>query len=223
MESRLLDIDEVTASIMSVVAEATNEDRLLFKQWVAEACQDIGVSSANLKNCDLEPKDGSFRKPTDMTAAVDLALYNAGGQELAYNFIQNSPARIHIDRFAVNATIIGDPTNIIKVDLSEDVYYYHLGTNGTQVTKMKLSYLAMNVDRYGFPLVPESNLTAYKMFCRWMWQLRRNDNQSAIAQAEMSWLRERAMARGRNKMPDEFRGREMFKKYLSMVSSPIFE
>jgi hypothetical protein len=221
MESRQLTIDEVTASVMNVVGEATNEDRLLFKQWVAECAQNLGANSTWMKNCELLPKDGSFLKPKDLTATVDLALY-AGTTEVRHKFIANSPGRIHVDRNQINATVSSTTTDYSVVDLSEDVYYFHLGNGGTQVTKMKISYLAIPVDREGFPLTPESNLDAYKMYCRWMWALRQNSNQSFINQSYDMWLRERERARGRNKMPDRFRANEFFKKYLSMVNAPIF-
>jgi len=224
METRQLNINEVTSSVMNVVGEATNEDRLMFKQWVAECMQELGPSSIQLKKVEIEPVDLSFRKPEDLTATVDLALYDVNGNELFYNFIANSPGRIHVDRFAVNASLIigTSVATFAKVDLSEDVYYFHLGSNGSNVSKMLLSYMAMPVDRQGFPLIPESNLTAYKMFCRWMWALRQNSNQSFIAQAYDMWLREKDRARGRNKMVDPMRAEQFFKKYMSLVSRPIF-
>ena len=206
METRQLNINEVTSSVMNVVGEATNEDRLMFKQWVAECMQELGPSSIQLKKVEIEPVDLSFRKPEDLTATVDLALYDVNGNELFYNFIANSPGRIHVDRFAVNASLI-------------------IGTSVAtfaNVAKMLLSYMAMPVDRQGFPLIPESNLTAYKMFCRWMWALRQNSNQSFIAQAYDMWLREKDRARGRNKMVDPMRAEQFFKKYMSLVSRPIF-
>lgn len=222
MESRQLTIDEVTSSVMTIIGESTNEDRLLFKQWVAECAQNLGANSTWMKNCELKPKDGSFQKPKDLTATIDLALYDSSGRELTHRFIGNSPGRIHVDRNVINATI--SSTNVSSIiDLSEDVYYFHMGNGGDQVATMQISYMAIPVDRQGFPLVPESNLDAYKMYCRWMWSLRQNNNQSFIAQSYEMWLRERERARGRNKMPDRFRANAFFKSYLSMVSAPIFD
>lgn len=231
MESRQLTIDEVTSSVMLVVKEATSEDRLMFKQWVAECMQDIGPSSFWFKSCDLEVHDGSIRKPKDLTSTIDLALYDSAGKELVFKFIANSPGRIHVDRFSINATSITNTVltssvlNFTNIDLSEDVYYFHLGGTSADVLSVdhaRISYMAMPVDRQSFPLIPESNLTAYKMFCRWMWSLRQNNNQSFIAQCESSWLMQRNMARGKNKLLDPMRAAEFFKSYLSMVSLPIF-
>ncbi len=230
MESRQLTIDEVTASVMLIVKAATNEDRLMFKQWVAECMLDIGPSSVDFKTADINAIDGSIRKPKDLSATIDLALYDSGGRELSFKFIANSPGRIHIDRFSTNATVIGN-TNLATVvnpptiDLSEDVYYYHLGGSNADILTVdhaRISYMCFQMDRMGMPLIPESNLTAYKAFCRWMWFMRQNENQSAIAQSEQTWLHQRAMARGKNKMPDPFRAKAFFAKYLSMVNVPIF-
>jgi hypothetical protein len=218
MEARQLTVDEATSSVMTIVKEATTEDRLLFKQWIGECLLNMGPVSSWRKACVINPKDGSFRKPSDLSATIDIALFDASDSEVPFNFILNSPARIHPDRFVVNATIPSImPT---MVDLSEDIYYFHLGGSGSSsVIGAKLVYLAMPVDREGFPYIPESNLDAYKMYCNWMWSLRERSSQSSIAQAYQMWLQERSIAKGKNKMPDEMRTHQAFRKYLSMISN----
>ncbi len=223
METRQLTIDEVTASAMSIVKEATNEERLLFKQWCGECVLNMGAHGTWRKSCDLSIEDGSFKKPSDLSATIDLALYTSAGQEIKYRFIGNSPGRVHVDRFLVNATIINTSSVVSSnIDLSEDIYYYHVGGQISNISFARISYLAFPVDRQGFPLIPESNLDAYKMYTKWMWALRENNNHSAIDQAYQMWKEQRAIAKGKNKTPDEFRAKQAFSKYMSMVNQPTF-
>lgn len=222
MDSRLLDINEATASCMAIIKGATDEDRALFRAWVAECMNQIGPNIAWRENCEITPKDGSIRKPKNHVGSLEIGLYNSLNQELKYNFIPLSTARIHVDRFEIRDNL-SNTTASGRVDMSEDAYYYHLGTNGSSVDHMKLSYMAMPTDRDGMPLIPENNLTAYKMFCRWQWSMREDISQASIAQSYDMWLREFGMARGKNKMPDVHRATQAFKRYLSMVSAPKFD
>jgi hypothetical protein len=163
-----------------------------------------------------------MKKPSDLTATIDIALYDTNDNELKYHFIPNLPGRVHPDRFALYEIVNEDNEQTYRVDLAEDAYNYHLGTNGELVSRALIGYLAMPVDRQGMPMIPEGNLTAYKMFCRWNYAMRKNNNQSFIDQSYTMWLKERDRAKGRNKMPDVFRGKEFFKKYLSLFNSPRF-
>jgi len=217
-----LNIDEVTAASMAVIEEATQEDRNLFRAWIVECMRDIGPNVSWYKRCELKPKNSSMRKPADHTATVDIALYDSSDSELVYSFIPNVPGRVHPDRFALYDNVATD-TLSPRVDLSEDAYYYHLGTNASLVNSALIGYLAMPTDRDGMPMVPENQLTAYKMFCRWNYAMRKNNNQSFIEQSYNMWLKERDRAKGRGKMPDPLRGKEIFKKYLNLYSSPKFD
>lgn len=216
-----LNIDEVTAASMAVIEEATAEERNLFRAWIVECMRDIGPNSSWYKRCSLTPKNLSLKKPSDHTATVDLALFDRSNNELQYNFIPNVSGRIHPDRFALYDNLSTD-TRTNRIDVSEDAYYYHLGSNGELVNSALIGYLAMPVDRDGMPLIPENQLTAYKMFCRWNYAMRKNNNQSFIDQSYSIWLRERDRAKGRGKMPDPLRGIQAFKKYLSLYSTPKF-
>jgi hypothetical protein len=216
-----LNIDEVTAASMAVIEEATQEDRNLFRAWVVECMKDIGPNSSWYKRCELKPKNSSLKKPADHTATVDIALFDSSDNELLYTYVPNLAGRVHPDRFALYDNVT-DSTRTTKVDISEDAFFYHLGTNASLVDSALIGYLAMPVDRDGMPMVPENQLTAYKMFCRWNFAMRKNNNQSFIEQAYGMWLKERDRAKGRGKMPDPFRGVQIFKKYLSLVGTPKF-
>lgn len=217
-----LNIDEVTAASMAVIGEATNEDRNLFRAWVVECMKDIGPNHSWYKRCELKPKNGSLKKPSDHTATVDIALFDTTSNPLEYTYVPNLAGRVHPDRFTLYDNLTED-TRTAKVDISEDAYYYHLGTNSDLVDSALIGYLAMPVDRDGMPMVPENQLTAYKMFCRWNFAMRKNNNQSFIEQAYGMWLKERDRAKGKGKMPDPFRGKQIFKKYLSMFNTPSFD
>ena len=218
-----LNIDEVTAASMAVIEEATQEDRNLFRAWVVECMKDIGPNTSWYKRCELKPKNGSVKKPSDHTATVDIALFDTSDNEVQYTYVPNLAGRVHPDRFALYDNVTDADVRTTKVDISEDAFYYHFGTNSGLVDSVLIGYLAMPVDREGMPMVPENHLTAYKMFCRWNFAMRKNNNQSFIEQAYGMWLKERDRAKGRGKMPDPFRGKQIFKKYLSMVGTPKFD
>lgn len=217
MDYRFATLDEATALAMTYTPSASTEDRLLFRTWVWEALKQIGPTSHWVKVAELVPKNGSFKKPDDMASAISIGLY-AGTEEVKYNYEPEAGGRVHVDRFQIHDNLV-DNQVVGRVDLTDDAYYYHLGDNGSMVTKMMIRYYALPVDRNGELLIPEDNLFAVAMFCKWSWTMRKGDNQSEQLNARDTWYRELGSIKGKNKMPSMHRAAEFFKNYASLLNS----
>lgn len=202
---------------MTYTPGATTEDRLLFRTWVYEALKAIGPTTHWVKTAQLVPKNGSFEKPKDMASPLSIALF-AGDTELNFKYEPAAEGRIHVDRYEVHDNLVNNQA-MGRVDLSDDAYYFHVGTNGNAVTSMVIRYYAMPVDRNKELLIPEDNLFAVAMFCKWSWTMRKGDNQSEQMNARDTWYRELASIKGKNKMPSMFRANEFFKSYASLINS----
>lgn len=216
MDYRFSTLDEATALAMTYTPSATTEDRLMFRTWVWEAVKQIGPTLHWIKTANLVPKNGSFEKPKDLASTISIALY-AGDTEVSYNY-EPAGGRIHTNRYDIHENLVS--TELVgRVDLSDDAYYFHLGDNGDMVTKMKIRYYALPLDRNGELLIPEDNLFATSMFCKWSWSMRKGDNQSEQMNARDTWYRELSSIKGRNKMPSRLRASEFFKSYASLINS----
>lgn len=214
-----LDFKQVLAFSLTTCKGATAEDRLFFSAWIPAAMRDIGPSKDWYKVDVLYPKDFSFKKPDDLVSTCMIALYDSSDQQIKYNYNPGSK-RIVPNRFLINTS---ESTQEItgRIDLSEDSHYFHMGSNGADVSYAMIRYLAMPVDSDGFPMIPEDHLMAYEAYCKYMWSRRENDNQSAIAQNYDIWLRERDRIKGRNKMPSMLEAEGIFSRYLSLIHAPI--
>lgn len=216
MDNKFVSLDEITAYVMSIVGTATDEDRNLFRTWAATAMISIGPNTTWVKVCDLYPEEGSFKKPSDMHSAIDVALYNSAGCELRYAFHPDSVERIHVDRFAVhNVSVQQSVTN--QVHLSEDPFYFNFST-GCDVALMKLRYFATPTDKYGNLLIPEMYMLPLAYFCRFMWSLRKNDNRSEIDQNQDMWLREKDRIKGRMKTPSPLEMEAISAAWMSLFN-----
>lgn len=216
MEYRFAPIDEVVSSAVLICPGATDEHRVIFKQWVWESIKQIGPTSHWVKTCKVNAKNRSFKKPDDLSSVLDLGLYNSSDSELAFEWMGEG-GQVHADRTTTHATVSQQEVSS-KIFLSEDAYYFHLSSNSPEATYMLIRYLAMPTDESGFPLIPEDNIFAITMFIRWMWSLRKNDNQAEQMNARDTWYREKDRIYGDNKIPSWFRAKEFGHKFLSLIN-----
>jgi hypothetical protein len=218
--ANLLSINEITSFAMTTCKSATPEDRLLFRVWSVAACRDIGPSTKWYKVETLYPKDFVLCKPDDLVSTAAIALYNSGCGQIPYKYNPGAK-RVNTSRFMIN-TEVEVQSRGASIDLSEDSHYFYLSSNATEVTHAEIRYLAMPVDRDGYPMIPEDHLLAYEAFCRWMWAKRQDDNRSKIDQDYQFWVRERDRIKAKSKMPSQLEGEAIFKRYLSLISEPSF-
>lgn len=211
-------INQVTALTMSTIGTATDEDRLLFRQWCAEGFRDIGSQRDWIKVCQLENKEGSFRKPEEMASVIDIALYDDNDNEIWFQYMPDTGGQIHNNRFAVNDVVIQEQV-CNTVYLSEDAWYFNLSSGSDHVTKAKIRYFAIPTDANGDLLIPDTYTLPLTMFCRWMWSLRKNDNRSEIDQNYGFWVRERDKVRGRMKMPSQLEANAIAAAWINLFNS----
>lgn len=216
MDYRFAPIDEVVSSAVLICPGATDEHRVIFKQWVWTALLQIGPTSHWVKTCRINPKNRSFKKPQDLASVRDIGLYDATGAEVFYEW-KGEGGEVHSDRESVHL-LVGESDRPMPVYLSEDAYYFHLSSNSPDVDHMMIRYLALPTDTNGLPLIPEDNIFAITMFIRWMWSLRKNDNQAEQMNARDTWYREKDRIFGDNKMPSWFRAKEFGHKFLSLIN-----
>jgi len=218
MDYRFAKMDEVVATAMTLTPGATDEHRVIFRQWCWEGVKQIGPTTHWLKTCNLKVKNLTFKKPSDLASTINVGLYNSSDQELSFEW-NIGVGRVHTDRELLHSVTSQEEVTG-RIDLSEDAYYFHLGSNGSEVDHMLLRYLAMPVDTNGEMLIPEDNMFAITMFIRWMWSMRKGDNQSEIELSRDTWFREKDRIYGNNKMPSVLRANEFaLNKFMSLLNS----
>lgn len=221
--SSFVPVDSVIALATSVIENSDSMDRAFFKDWVYLGLKEIGPSTHWYGEATLYPVDGLLEKPKDMHSAIDLALYDASGKELKYTY-RGLGTRIHeSDREILNtgiyAPVLGAP-----IDLSEDVYYFHLGSSqgAQQVAYANLKYWKFPVDENGDLLVPDEDQMALVQFLRYMWYMRKDDKQG-ISMSHPVWIRARNEARGAHKIPTQLQGTQIARSFSSMIQKMRFK
>lgn len=225
MASRLITLDEVLAEAASIIKDASEQEKAFMRQWIYRAQREIGFSNVDIKISEpLTLTDFSVKKPNDFLKTIDLALYTSDGREIRTSWKgwgkdkaslpEGSDARIHEDlRIEVQ-----------RIQVSEDLDYFHTesfaeGTDDTSYLIVK--YYALPIDSQELPLIPESNTLAIMMYIKWMWEIRQNRNQAAIAQSRDVWLRERARASARNQTPSVLEGKQISRTINSMIQKAV--
>jgi hypothetical protein len=220
--TKFVPLNQVTAEAASIIKGSTEKDRLLFKQWVYRGLREIGPGKQNIDVCTLYPVDLSFKKPEDCASIIDVALFSSTGEELKYTY-RFGKSRIHRSRNSyINDGVYSLSVDAL-VDVSEDDFYIHMGSNGNTVDKAVVRYFKFPIDEEGMPKIPEDQVFALMLFIRYMWAMRDNDNRSEIEQNYNMWLRERDRAKSRNKMPSMLEGKQIAKNWMSLIDKPFFD
>lgn len=214
---------QVVATAKSVLEGADNMDRAFFKEWVYLGLQELGPNMAWFGEATIYPVDYALRKPADLHSTIGLALYDSEHKELQFVY-RGKGSRIHeSDNELVNdgtyAPGLGAP-----IDLSEDAYYYNLGTSeGAQrVAYAKIKYFRLPVDEEGDLMVPESDVFPLTLFLRYMWYMRKDDKRG-MAMAHPIWIAARNEARTAHKIPDMLLFGEIARTFNSMIPKQRFK
>lgn len=201
----LVSMDEVIATAASTLKNVTTTDKLLFRQWIAMMClPELGISEEDVKIVELFPVDFAAQKPDDMRSVIEVSLFDTNGCQLAHKF-RSGGKRIYKDTRLIRAAIVGSDTeqqlnNLIPVDISDDAYAFHLGTNGDLVGSIVVRYFCYPTDNNGLPLIRQEEVMACVYFCRFWWEMRENSSRAAIEQNRLMWAAESDRCRARKKM-----------------------
>lgn len=208
MAKRFLNLNEITAEAMSIIPGATTEEKNIAQTWAYRALRQLGPSKDHIEVCTLYPEDLVMTKPSDFHSAIDIALFDSTGRELAHNY-RSGKKRIHEDL---------ELSGVITI--SEDDEFFHLSSNSTNVAYAVLRYFRFPVDQDGYPLFPEYTAIAISLFIRYMWALRTGDR--SFKAHEESWKVVRMEARGQNKMPSGMMYKQFAKEWMSMIPNNNF-
>ena len=210
-------LDEATAFARTLIKEATESDRLLFREWIFQGLMELGVSMAQVKVCTIEAKENRLRLPEDALprGIKNIALYS-GNNEVRYTY-NEGVKRIHANDNTLQNAGTYDPKFGSLVEISMDDYYIHLSSLGDTVTHAKIRYYSLPVDEQGQPKIDKDLRLALALFVRYCWEMRNNDNQSAIDQAYKQWIKERNSKRGKRKMPSELEMQAIERYWLTML------
>ncbi len=226
MDKTFVSVDEPIALAMTLIPNANSMDKAIARQWAYMGLRDIGPGIHWFEDAVLYPNSNlSFRKPDDMWKAKDVALYQQGTDgsltELKFSY-KGLGRRIHASSNIVLAGGQYSPVSGAPIDLSEDAYFFHLGSNGSDVTCMKLTYWKLPIDSYGLPLVPEHQVLAIALFIRWMWSVKENvANDRQLSR--LDYLQARGEARSRNKVPSGIEMEQVAKEWVNLLNAPQFK
>lgn len=214
--SSFVSIDVVRSTAKSIMEDADTMDRAYFDEWVYLGLGEIGPNGAWISPpTTLYPVNMELLKPKDMYAPISVGLYNSSNQELRYTY-RGQGKRVHLSgNNNIDASIYA-PEFGAPIDLSEDAYYFYLGSNGTAVSYAKITYLKFPVDELGNMLIPETDVLALAHFVRYMWMMRKNDKQGE-RMARASWISMRNEARATHRIPSELVATEIARTFNSMI------
>jgi hypothetical protein len=157
-----------------------------------------------------------------MWKPIDIALFTASNKELRFSY-KGMGSRIHSGRNSLITDGQYSPMQGAAVDLSEDAYSFHLGSNGGDVSYAVLKYWKLPIDVDGLPIIPEGLVLAIALFIRWMYAIKMNENQSDRQLSEASYKVERAKARSEGNMPSGIEMEQLAKEWSSLLGAPMFK
>jgi len=193
-----VEIDTVIARAQTTIPTANTMDKLIWREWVWMGLQDLGLSDEDIRVCVIYPKNGIAAKPADLKMLLELSLFDTNGRELKHKF-RTGGKRIYEDK-RINTSTAGEVPSV-PVDVSDDRYNFILGTNGDNVKEILIRYFAYPIDeKTNLPLIREDEVMACIYFLRYMWALRKNENQSEIQMSQVNWFRESDRVRAKKKM-----------------------
>jgi hypothetical protein len=209
-------IDEATALAKSICGNATEEDETLFRQWCWEGMLMFGVSEDEIKVCSIIPKNGLAKKPEDCRRILDLALYDSQGC-LIPSVFRPGKRRLYPISSPTNVIVSDDTIIPLWVDTSEDMYNITLGSNSDCVSVVGIRYFAYPLDAQGLPLIRQNEALPLSYFCKFMWSMRKNENQSEIANNEQRWLRACDTIRASKKMISQEQMKTIARAWRSLI------
>jgi len=219
--SSYVSVDQVIATASSIIEQVDTMDRAYFKEWVYLGLQQIGPNTAWYNDVTLYPNNLELKKPSDMYAPVDLALYDGNNHELRFTY-RGLGRRLHQSGNNVLDEGVYAPEFGAPIDLSEDAYYFYLGTNSSQVSYALLKYLKYPVDEVGNLMIPENDVLPLSYFVKYMWYCRKDDKQG-MGQWNNKWIAARNEVRGEHKTPSLLDATEMARTWNSLIQKARYK
>jgi hypothetical protein len=196
-------LDSVVADALSIIGLSGDDElaKNFARSWAWRACIDFPITNDSLKVTKVYPKNLILKKPNDFRRGVDIALYDTADC-LIPHVMHSGRERIYpnTEQYAFTSEVNGEEvTRYIPVDLSESKDAYYLGTTGSDVAYAKIRYYAYPIGTDGYPMIPEEAVQTCMYYIRFNWSLRKNENQSEIANNERLYKIEADRCRARMK------------------------
>lgn len=219
--SDFTNIDRVVALATSGIKNVTPADRAFFNEWIVEGLKQIGPTTSWISEpVTLYPTELSMRKPQDMYEPIDIALFDSAGGEIRYIF-RGQSKRIHASPSNLINTGQYVPELGAVVDLSEDAYYFHLGSNGTNVAYAQLVYYKIPTDLEGNLIVSEKEIFALTCFIDYMMS-KRNSEKQYVAMYWNMFKQAAKETRAELKLPHKMAMDETARSWNSMIKKIRF-
>jgi hypothetical protein len=215
--NKYVELDSVVNEAIATLGLSGDDDlaKNFCRTFVWRFVVDLPITDDAIKVAKVYPKNLILKKPVDMRRGLEVALYDASDCLIPHKF-HSGKERIYpnVEEYSYNVTTNEGTddeettTYYIPVDLSEDGTAYYLGTNGTEVSYALVRYFSYPLDKAGMPMIREEAVEAATLFCRYKWSLRKNENQSEIANNRLMYQQEADRCRARMKsfdMSDEHR------------------
>lgn len=197
-----VNIDEIVAEAQTTNTSASVETWNIWKQWIWRCILQLGIGDDSIKVCQLNVKDYMARLPEDCRDVIEVSLFDAAGCQLAHQFKAGKARIYQDDRLLLAATTGNSPllNQLVPVDVSNDQYNIHLGTNGANVATILIRYFAYPLDQNGQPLVDDRDVEACLLYIQYKQSQRDKDGQGVVEANRNAWMREADRARARKKM-----------------------
>jgi hypothetical protein len=219
--SQFVSLNEVVANSALLIKDTDPRHRNILRQWTYLGERQLGFSGLHDKAEQVEVDNLTIKKPSDYAVGNDLALFDANDNEYKIHF-HGSKKRIHNEVTILSGTVGGFSYDHSEIGVSEDPYYFYLDSNGESVTYANIRYYSYPIDEDGDMLIPEHHLFALINFNFWMWEKRRNENQSSISMAKNDWLMEQSKAKAKNKVPSMLEGKDIVRMHSSMIDKIFY-
>jgi len=220
--SSFVPVDQVIATFKSITEGADTIDRAFVKEWVYLGLTELGPNMAWISEpVTLYPIDSGLQKPLDMYSPIDIALYDVNGAELKYAY-RGKNYRIHVSDNSLLNNAEYAPGLGAPIDLSEDSYYFHLGSNAGSVAYAILKYWKFPTDENGELKIPEQDVFTLSLFCKYMYYMRKDDK-VGMGQFHNLWIAARNEARTAHKIPSMLEGAEIARGWNSMIQKMRFK
>jgi hypothetical protein len=210
--TKYVTLDSVVSEGLSIIGLSGDDElaKNFARMWAWRAVIDMPITDDTIKVAKVYPKNLILKKPQDMRRALEVALYDASDCLIPHCF-SSGKTRIYPNVEQYSYTVTTDAgtadqettTYYLPVDLSEDAYAYYLGTNALNtVAYAQIRYFGYPLDKDGFPMIREEAVQACMYYIRLNWSLRKNENQSEIANNRLMYQQESDRCRARLKSLD---------------------
>ena len=223
-DSPFITMNEVVANSATLIEDTDPKNRNLFRQWTYLGERQLGFSGLHIKPVQIEVDNLTIKKPNDYASGIDLALFDVSDNEYKYHF-QGNRKRIHNEWTIANSSTsssLGFARTDTEIGVSEDPYYFYLDSTGESITYANINYYSYPIDDDGDMMIPEHHMFALMNFNYWMWERRKKENQSSIAQAKADWLMEQTKAKAKNKVPSMLEGKDIARMHNSMIDKIFY-